>query len=528
MKAIYIFALSLLFSQIIYAQPTAKADTIKPNKGNVDKQLDKINDRKTKEHSDSTGNEPLKSVLIDKTVYNRYGDLLRDDKEYNKKYSLWIPAVEVTSINFLLNLTDRFALNLNYSNTNFSTMKRNLKAGWPWSNGWQWSQDPFHMNFFLHPYCGSMYFNAARSTGYNFYESFAFSLAGAWMWKMFGENGIPERNDLINTSIGGAFFGEIFYRLSSDVLDDRTVGSERVFREIAAGLIDPVRGFNRLLQGKSFRTTNKEVYEKNPVNISFYTGVHRIDDQSQSMLGNGTNSEMINLQIDYGNPFEDRPRKPYDFFKLRLDADYGVGRKYVDNMIGYGILFGKNLQLGNMSMLMGGFQYNDYWDSKLFELMTIGFGGGVITKLPISSTINLYTRANLAIVPFAANSTQFGPDTLHIRDYNFCYGYQGKFECMLNLGKYADASVVYYYYMVHTFNAMINNVQGLIGNNFISILKPRITVNLYKSLNIGFEDFIYFDDRYLNNSTSFHAVRSEQKIFLLLYLEDSQRRGDYN
>ena len=282
------------------------------------------------------------------------------------------------------------------------------------------------------------------------------------------------------------------------------------------------------MQGKSFRRTNKEVYEKEPANISFYAGMHRIDDESQGIFGKGTNSAMINVQIDYGNPFEIRSRKPFDFFKFRADLNFGVGRKIADNVTGYGILFGKNMQIGKLAILLGGFQYNDYWDSKSFELGAIGFGGGIITKLPISKTVNLYTSAHLGIIPFAGNSTQFGPDTTQFRDYNFGYGYEGKFESTLNLGKYADVALIYYYYMIHTFNGVIHNVKGLIGNNFISILKPRITVRLYKNLSIGFEHFTYFDNRYLRGYPDIYSVRTEQKIFLLIYLENSQRRGHYN
>ena len=529
MKVFYIFVILLLTSPFIHAQPTAKSDTIKPAKGNVDKQLDKINDRKTALHSDSLGSEPLNSPLIDKSVYNRYGDLIIDDTAYNKKYHIWKPIVEVTSFNICLNLFDRFILNKDYTHTNFSTFQKNLSAGFPWSNKWEWDHDQFRLNFLLHPLCGAMYYNAARSDGYNYYEATAFSLGGAWMWKMFGERAIPERNDLINTSVSGAFLGEIFYRLSSNILDDRTMGSERFFRELAAGLIDPMRGFNRLFDGKSFRVTNREVYQKEPVNISCYTGIHMVNDPSQNIFGKSTNSEIINVQVDYGNPFELRSRKAYDFFKIRVDLDFGRGPKVVDNIIGSGILFGKNFQLGKLAILAGGFQYSDYWDNRLFELMNIGFGGGVITKLPISNTINLYTRIHLAVVPFSGNSTQFGSDTSSFRDYNFGYGYEGGFESTLNFGKYVNASVAYYNYMVQTFvSVKINNINGLMGVNYMNIIKPRITFNLYKFFNIGFEHFIYIDDRHFNNGTAFHAVRTEQKIFLLIYLEDSQRRGDYN
>jgi hypothetical protein len=519
MKAIYVLTILLLLSPFLYAQPTVKADTIKPAKGNVDKQLDNINERKTKLHSDSLGNQPLKSALIDKSIYNRYGDLLVDDTMYNKKYPLWRPAVQTLGALTFTWAIDRFVFQADYAHIGPSTWKENTYRG---VYRWEWDNDRFGINFIGHPYSGALSYNTARCTGYNYYQSFGFAVGGSLMWEYFGENTHPSYNDIMNTPISGAFLGEVLYRLSSNVLDDRTRGTERAFREIAVGIIDPVRGFNRLIQGKTFRTTNKEVYEKNPVNISLYSGIHMVNDPSQGIFGKGTNNVMINAQFDYGNPFELRSRRPFDFFKVRIDANFGVGRKFVDNVIGSGILFGKNLEVGKISILVGGFQYYDYWDSKMFELGAIGFGGGVDTKLPITNSVNLYTRIHLAVMPLAGNSTKFGPDTSQFKDYSYGDGLEGKFECMLNFGKYVNLSMIYYYYMVHTYAG------GLPGDNYISILKPRITVNLYKFVNVGFENFMYFEDRYLKNSPGIFSMRSEQKIFLLIYLQDSQRRGEYN
>jgi hypothetical protein len=212
-----------------------------------------------------------------------------------------------------------------------------------------------------------------------------------------------------------------------------------------------MRGFNRLIQGKSFRRTNKEVYEKEPLNISFYGGVRRVNETSNEIFGKGSYSAMFNAQFDYGNPFELRSRKPFDFFKLRVDLNFGVGRKFLDNVLGYGILVGKNYQLGKMALLIGGYQYYDYWDNKAFELGTIGFGGGVICKLPISKTSNLYTKLHVVIAPFGGNATKVRSDTSQFRDYNFVGGIETKFETTFNLGKYATASLYYYYYMMRTY-----------------------------------------------------------------------------
>jgi len=188
---------------------------------------------------------------------------------------------------------------------------------------------------------------------------------------------------------------------------------------------------------------------------------------------------MINLQLDYGNPFEIRKRKAFDFFKLRTEFSYGVGRKILDNVLGYGILFGKNAQIGKLAILVGGFQYYDYWDSKSFELMAIGFGGGVFTKLPISKTTNLYTNISFAGIPLGANSGKFGPDTSQFRDYSYDDGLEGKFESTLILGKYFTASLVYYYYFMHTYTNLVTKDYGptrsdVPGTNVIGILKPNI------------------------------------------------------
>ncbi|MDP9047302.1 MAG: DUF3943 domain-containing protein [Bacteroidota bacterium] len=338
---------------------------------------------------------------------------------------------------------------------------------------------------------------------------------------IFGENTRPSYNDVINTPINGAFLGEIFYRVSSNILDDRATGGNRVFREIAAGLVDPVRGFNRLLQGKTFRHTTTEVYQKEPLNVTLFAGVHKINENNNTIFGAGPTNILINLQLDYGNPFEDVHRKPFDFFRFRTEFSFGSGRKILDNVTGYGILIGDNAHVGKLDVLYGAFQYYDYWDNKTFELGAIGFGGGVFTRYPFSKDIVLYTNVNLALVPLAGNSTRFGPDTSQVRDYTYNNGIEGQVDARLNLGHYLSLSCAYNYYFLHTF-------VGPGGTNHVNIVKPRITVNFTKNLSLGFEHFIYYDDRFLDNFPAIYSVRTEQKIFLSLFLEDPQRKGRYN
>jgi hypothetical protein len=519
----------LIFSVLIPLAQVPKTDTIVPAAGNVKKQLKEIKQEKIILHSDSTGNEPGKSILVDSTKNNRYDDLLTDDTAFNKKLPIWKPALQVVGENILLNLADRYLLHLEFANVDVPSWKRTLNAGFPWGPGWEWDQDRLGNNFLSHPMMGNFYFNAARSNGYDFWASAPFVFAGSYMWKIFGENGKPEREDLINTTFDGILLGEILYRLSSNILDDRSTGRERVFREILAALVDPVRGFNRLVQGKSFRRTNKEIYQKEPLNITLFAGIHTINNSSNAFLS-GANNKMLNAQFDYGNPFEIRSRKPFDFFRLRAELNFGVGRKLVDNITGFGILFGKNEQVGRMSVLIGAFQYYDYFDTKSFELATIAFGGGLFSKLPLSKTSNLYFNINIGLVPLAGSSVGAVTDTAQYRDYRFAYGMETKLESGINLGKYATLSVLYYYYIIHSFNntGLNESLKGTLGFNYISIIKPKFTLQLYKDLSIGLEHSVYLNSHYQTDYTTLHSVQTEQRIFLMLYLEDSQRRGHYN
>ena len=70
------------------------------------------------------------------------------------------------------------------------------------------------------------------------------------MWEFFMENEPPSINDMLATTFGGIELGEITYRLSDLFIDNRSSGAERVGREVLAGILSPVRAFNRIIQEK--------------------------------------------------------------------------------------------------------------------------------------------------------------------------------------------------------------------------------------------------------------------------------------
>ncbi len=440
-----------------------------------------------------------------------YGDLLNDDPAYNPKYAWWKPAVRVLAADVFNWALARYVYKFDWAVVSPSTWKKNFKEG-P-----EWDSDGFGINFIGHPHTGNFYHNIARSNGYSYWQSLPFALQGSLTWEFLGENTRPSWNDMANTPISGMFLGEVFYRLSSNILDDRTRGKERFVRELVAGLLNPPRALNRFTQGKMRRVTDKEVYQKEPVNITVRAGANRINRFTD--FASGATNAIANIQFDYGNPFETRPRKPFDIFRFRIDLSYGSNRRLLENVNGYGNLFGRTNDKKNR--FWGGFQHFDYWNNNTYEIGSFGFGGGLIAKRSIATHSNLYSTIHLAAVPLAGNNTRYGPDTSSVRTYNFGGGFQGKIEETLNLNKWASIGLTGFYYWIHTY-------VGIPGNSIIGVLKPNVTFRLYKNLSLGFEHQIYTNDRRGGGQPTLHNTRTEQKLFLQLFLEDSKRQGKYH
>jgi hypothetical protein len=205
------------------------------------------------------------------TKYNKYGDLKDDDPVYNRRKPWWYIGLKITATNIFTNGLDRYIFSAPSAKIGYHSWKHNIKTGW------EWDTDRFGMNFFFHPYSGGSYFNSARASGYNFYQSFPFAVGGSLMWEYFGETTLPSINDVINTPVSGMFIGEVLYRLSSNVLDDRATGAGRFWRELAAVAIDPARAFGRFTSGQMSRHTPREVYQKEPLNITLSSGIRKLN-----------------------------------------------------------------------------------------------------------------------------------------------------------------------------------------------------------------------------------------------------------
>src|SRR5262249_10080696 len=154
-----------------------------------------------------------------------------------------------------------------------------------------------------------------------------------------GENTPPSRNDQINTGIGGSFLGEVLFRLSNLVLEHENLPP--LWRELAAALVSPATGFNRLAFGDRFKllfpSHDPIYYSRLPVGGSRRSG----SEGGTSAARVQRNEALIDYSIDYGLPGKrgytyDRP---FDYFSFQSTASSANG---FENLMTRGLLVGRD------------------------------------------------------------------------------------------------------------------------------------------------------------------------------------------
>ena len=280
------------------------------------------------------------------------------DQPLRRKKHFLRAAGETFGMNMSLWAFDRYVLKGHYAYISWHSIKENFK------NGFEWDNDHLNTNMFAHPYNGSLFFNAGRSNGYNFWQSELFAISGSAMWELFMECEHPSTNDIIATPIGGAALGEVFYRVSDLFLDNRTSGRERAGREVGAFIVSPMRGITRLLTGEAWkksRHSGKE-FPNTPVSLDVSVGSRMLlfhDNESRAEVG-----ASARLDMEYGDPFEGDSKTPYDYFSFLTEFNLMKTQPLLSRVEIIGRLLSKELvDTKKVHLSLGLFQHFDFFDS---------------------------------------------------------------------------------------------------------------------------------------------------------------------
>lgn len=419
--------------------------------------------------------------------------------------AFWRAGAETVGFNIGLWAFDRYVQKGHFAYISWNTIRENFK------HGFEWDDDHLNTNMFAHPYNGSIFFNAGRSNGFNFWQSELFAIGGSAMWEMFMEREYPSTNDIIATPIGGAALGEVLYRTSDLILDDRSTGGERFGRELAAFLVDPMKGINRIVTGMAWkkRATSGRRFGIPPISVELSLGGRYL-----SLIENDEGSRagaVAEINIEYGDRFAETTKAPYDYFSFLMELQGIKSQPLLSRVEIMGRLLSKEiLDKKNMNLNIGLYQHFDFFDSDTIrpERNAVYFpcsvpykigtpasvGGGAMFRYTPSEHMSLDGYVHLNGVILAGVLTDFYRN--YHRNYNWGSGFSVKAGINWALSDdRISVRLANQYYRIYTWNGYDINydwsltpdgkpvdVQGDSSHSSFNHLETSVNYRLWKRL----------------------------------------------
>jgi len=358
--------------------------------------------------------------------------------------SYLVPAYEIPTFELLLNRYDHYAVDPQVYESPISNFKTNTHRKWVVDN------DAFATNQFLHPYQGAFYQGLARSSGLNFWESSAYTFAGSLLWEMAGETTRPSINDQVASGIAGNFLGEPLFRMASLLLETDSRGEPRLWRRLAAAVISPSMGVNRLIYGNRFdgvfRSNDPAVFTRVDLGASLSTHFTSNVNVNADLSAPPTTqvykrqSGSALFTMSYGLP--GKPdysyERPFDYFNFELSTDTNNG---IGALFSSGLLFGTEYDWGpNYRGIWGLYGSYEYVAPHVFRVSTTAASLGTTNQWWISRDVALQSSLLAGVgyggggVLHGSGVTTAGPLGDGQRDYHYGLTPQALINARLLLG----------------------------------------------------------------------------------------------
>ena len=357
----------------------------------------------------------------------------------------------------------------------FNSWEENFK------NGFEWDDNSFSTNQYAHPYHGSMYFNAARSNGYDFWTSVPFAFTGSFLWEYMFEAHHPSYNDWIATSVGGTTLGEMLYRLSDLVLDNRATGSGRRWREFGGLLLDPLRGFNRIISGEATRVgPNPAGYRPTYLAARFDAGLRTLGEDH--VYDNDTTRVYFDIQGSYGDMFRGSTKKPFDVFdfgfQLNLDD-----KSVLAGVQTRGLLYADRLHKSpSTEHMLGLFLNFDYHNTNAYEIGGQSAGAGIVSRFHKTMLGEIETQAHLNTVFLGGVSSDYASYTG--REYDYGPGLSTSLSAALRRHDRQWLILRHSQTWIHTLN-------GTEGEHHVSVTNARFDLPINSMVGLGAQYVLY-------------------------------------
>lgn len=445
-------------------------------------------------------------------------------EQHHKSY--WYPVLGVMGINVFVHCWDRFVANMGCSDVYWKTIGHNFRHAFVWDN------DKFSTNLFAHPYHGNLYFNMARSYGLDFWHSVPYALGGSLMWEFCGENEPPAINDLMATTFGGTAIGEVMHRLSALLLDDRTSGFNRFLRETGSTVINPMGGLRRIMTGDAWRLRGRynryHDYSRIPIDFSVSAGLRYIADDGRFFQGEV--GPYVNFYLEYGDPFSDEARRPYDFFDFELTIGTGAKQPLINRLHLLGRLWSAPIYAGDDVIAeFGFFQHFNYYNSNPIKNGTsltpyriseaASVGPGFIFRFPQRVGVLTKFEQRLFLSGILLGGTKSDYYNVIERDYNMGSGFSVKTKTYMGFSHFGRLILHTDYYHLFTWKGyegknlegmtrndlLYLNIQGDRGNAQLLVFTPRWEFDFRGPLSLDFSSSYYLRHTHYKYHRNVHA-----------------------
>ncbi len=419
------------------------------------------------------------SIAWDETHYSALSDTFIVKKNFLRT------SVEVVGVNTLIWFYDRY---IREGGTNpgfrigFNSWEENL------ANGFEWDDNSFTTNQFAHPYHGSLYFNAARSNGYSFWESVPFTFAGSYLWEFFFEVHHPSMNDWIATSVGGITMGEMLHRMSMTVRDNTARGGSRNWREIGALVLNPMAGLNRIIDGDWNRVYANSP-DRYPDNFRSQMDVGLRTVADDKLWATDTTRVYMKFDFEYGDMFFGDMGKPFDSFDFDLQLNFAdvslIGRVDVNGMLA-GTFMKETVPA---SHILASFIHFDYINNSKVEFGSQSIGAGFMSRFEMPSGLELRTELHSSVIILGANKSDYRSTSGRTYDY----GPGASVDFLAKLGR----NGWYFLQVSHTQN-WIHAVNGNDADHYLGESVIRMDVPVAYNIGLGVEY------RLINSERTYH------------------------
>ena len=175
------------------------------------------------------------STAADESEWSQYRVTLFNPEQGEDKDRLWSQTKLMFGLGF--GVAGFIAL-LPEDISNWEHGGDSLPKRW-WDNvraGPVWDEDKWYINYIGHPYFGGVYYQVARRSGYDQWDSFVYTtMMSTFYWEYgleaFAE--VPSIQDLVVTPVGGWIYGEWAHKKEKEI-------RERDGSRVALFFLDPV------------------------------------------------------------------------------------------------------------------------------------------------------------------------------------------------------------------------------------------------------------------------------------------------